>query len=279
MSQALVTFVGICTHLREFELAPPEDALDTHDTTPGPYSRTILVNGSLGARIEAESIRPHEAILCIPNEFIEDAPAEIPGLEPFSEYTDARTWKMQGVRLYFANASPGMRYEASYMNLPSLTARSSQPSLDLDPRVTRQGRAAAMFDLFSGELDAYRNEQAYDAVHVTVRVQFPERVRELVIVRVWDQQVSRIRLKDHIQGELAIPPNVFVMNVGSGDTGTDREIDFLLHYDVTTFNPTIDAAPTPDDLSGIRGPNDEDRRFLRYVPGGLSIGCSNSNYP
>ncbi len=279
MSQAKVTFVGICTHLREFELVPPEDAFDSHDTTPGSYSRTILVNGSLGARIEAESIRPHEAILCIPNEFIEDAPAEIPGLEPFDEYLDARTWKMRGVRLYFANASPGMSYKASYLNLPSLTERSSQPSLDLDPRVVRQGRAAAMFDLFSGELNAYRDEQAYDAVHVSVTVQFPGRVRELVIVRVWDQHVSRIRLKDHITGGIANPPNVFVMNVGSGDTGTDREIDFLLHYDVTTWNPNINAAPTPDDLSGIPGPNEEERRFLGYIPGGLSIGCSNSNYP
>ena len=277
MSEAFVTFVGICTHIRDIRLIPPDDAFSSHDVTQGRYSRTILVDGSLGSRIGDKGIPPHDALLYIPKQFVEELPPEVqrPGLELLDG--DAILWRLKGVRMYFANAAQGtMVHKPDYEKLPSLTERSGRLSLDLDPRVVLEGRAAAHFDLFAGEVDAYRDDGAHDAVHVKARVPISSNDRELVIIRNWDQGECRIHLKDAHVGGLLLPPHVFLMNVG---VDYDKEIDFLLHYDVTTWSPPAGTNISVGNLRGIRLPNDQERLLLEHIPSGLSIGCSNSNYP
>ena len=128
MSEVIITFVGICTHIQNITLTPPPDALSPSDTQPGDYSRAVLVNGSLGSRIGNQGIPPHEAILYIPKQFVEEPASDVmlAGLEQVDP--DAMAWRLKGVRMYVTNAEPGMTHTMSYHNLPSLTTRSGRPS-------------------------------------------------------------------------------------------------------------------------------------------------------
>lgn len=276
MSEVIITFVGICTHIQNITLTPPQDALSTHDETPGDYSRAVLVNGSLGSRIGNQGIPPHDAILYIPKQFVEEPASDVQlaALELLDP--DAMMWRLKGARMYVTNAEPGMTHTQSYRNLPSLTTRSGRPSLELDPRVVSEGRASAVMDIFAGHIDAYRNEAADDAVHVKMQINVAGAERELVVIRHWDELQTRLRLKDGLVGEELTPPHVFVMNIG---VDVDKEVDFLLHYDVTTWSPPADTPPVPGNLGGIRVASDAERALLGGIPSGLSIGCSNSNYP
>jgi hypothetical protein len=275
MSEVIITFVGICTHIQNITLTPPPDALSPQDETPGDYSRAVLVNAALGSRIGEQGIPPHEAILHIPKQFVEEPAPDImlAGLELVDP--DAMTWRLKGARMYVTNAEPGMSHTKSYRNVPSLTARAER-SLELDPRVVSEGRAAAIFDIFAGHIDAYRDEDEDDAVHVKMQIDVAGAERELAVIRHWDGLQMRLRLKDGLVGEDLTPPHVFVMNTG---VDFDKEVDFLLHYDVTTWSPPADTPPVPGSLHGIRVASDAERALLGGIPSGLSIGCSNSNYP
>lgn len=273
MSEVIVIFVGICTHIQNITLTPPADALSPSDTQPGDYSCAVLVNGSQGS----EGIPPHNALLYIPSQFVETPASDImlAGLETLDP--DAIMWRLKGARMYFTNAVPGLSHSQSYRNLPSLTVHSGQPSLELDPRVVSKGRAAAVVEIYAGNIDAYRHE-AQDAVHATMRIHTASDDRELVVTRYWDGLQTRLRLKDGLVNDVPTPPHVFVMNTG---VDVDKEIDFLLHYDVTTWNPPPGHRPDLSDLRGIRQVSSDDPvvTLLGDIPSGLSIGCSNSNYP
>jgi hypothetical protein len=277
MSETVVTFVGICTHIRRILLTPPENALSPSDRSPAYYSRAISVNASYGARLGTQGIPPHDSVLYIPKEFLDDVqdPVSIPGLRLID--ADAVAWKMEGVHLYVANAQGELTSRPSYELVPSLTDRAEVLSLQLDPRVVRDGCASAVLDIYAGEIDAYRNPKADDAVHVKLRIPTMGPSPELIVTRVWDQQSTAIRLKDGVVEGVEGPPNIFLMNTGRD---SDKEIDFLLHYYVTTWTPPREGLlPTPGDLSGIRSATPDEQRLLRHIPDGLSIGCSNSVYP
>lgn len=276
MSEVVITFVGICTHIQSIDLTPPSDALSPSDTQPGEYSCAVLVNASQGL----PGIPPHHALLYIPKQFVETPASDImlplETLDP-----DAILWKLNGVRMYITNAEPGMSHTQSYRNLPSLTAHSRQPNLELDPRVVSKGHAAAVVEIYAGTIDAYRHD-AQDAVHVTMRINTASDDRQLVVTRCWDELQTRLRLKDGLVNGVLEPPHVFVLNTG---VDFDKEIDFLLHYGVTTWNPPPGHRP---DLSSLvdeirqagASPGDEPiLTLLGDIPSGLSIGCSNSNYP
>jgi hypothetical protein len=234
-----------------------------------------VVNASNGYRWGDEGIPPHDAVLYIPKEFIAGAPESIPGLEMMDP--EAEAWKMQGVQLYIADADPGLHTLPSYDQVPSLTDRAGVLSLQLDAKVVMDGCASAMVDMYAGEIDAYRNPLAGNAVHVTLTVTTPSPSPELVVRRMWDQATSRIVLKDGVIEGVTVPPTVFVLNTGRD---TDQNIDFFLHYCVTTWTPPYDQPPpTPGDTNGIRAATEEELLLLRDLPSGMTFGCSNSNYP
>jgi hypothetical protein len=276
MSQAVITFVGICSHIRRILLTPPPDALSSGDTTPGYFARAIVVNASHGYRWAGEGIPPHDAILYIPKEFIDELPPDaLPGLELIDP--EAMTWKMRGVQIYIAGAEPGLRPQPSFEQVPSLTDRAKVLSLQLDPRVVMNGCAAAVVDMFAGDIDAYRNPLAGDAVHVALNVSAASELPELVVSRMWDASSARIRLKPAVVDETLLNPTIFVMNTG---TNADKDIDFFLHYLVTTWTPPSDQTPpVPGDVNGIRMATPQELLLLRDAPAGLTFGCSNSNYP
>lgn len=215
-------------------------------------------------------------MLYIPNEFIHELPAETPwGLEVLDP--EAMTWKMHGVQLYIAGAEPGLHPQPSFEQVPSLTDRAKVLSLQLDPRVVMNGCAAAVVDMFAGDIDAYRNPLAGDAVHVALNVPSASDFPELVISRMWDAKTSRIKLKSAMVHETLLNPTIFVMNTG---TDSDKDIDFFLHYLVTTWTPPGNQAPPdPGNVNGIRTATPQELLLLQDTPAGLTFGCSNSNYP
>ena len=275
MSKAIITFVGICSHIKRIRLTPPPDALSSHETLPDYFTRSVIANASFGYRWGDQGIPPHDAVLYIPKEFIVTPPGDIPGLEPIDP--EEMTWKMQGVHLYIADAQPGLTQQPSYGELPSLTEQAGVLSLQLDARVVMDGAAAAVVDMYAGEVDAYRNPLAGNAVHVALTVETPVATPELIVTQVWNQHRSRIALQGADIDGVHFDPTIFVSNAGRND---DMNIDFFLHYYVTTWTPPKDLPPpTPGNVDGIRVATDEELILLRDLPQGLTFGCSNSNYP
>ena len=96
----------------------------------------------------------------------------------------------------------------------------------------------------------------------------PDAEPRLIVTRVWDQTRSTIQLKDGAY--------VYVFNIGQQ---SDQETDFLLHYFVTTWTPPVGIElqlPAPQ-VRPIR--EDDGWQHMGRLPGGLTLGCSNSNYP
>lgn len=276
MNEAVITFVGICTHIKQIRLTPPPDALRTRDTMPGLFTRSIVVDASHGYRWGNRGVPPHDAVLYIPKEFLPVPPPDpIPGLVPIDG--KEMTWKMEGVQLYIAGAEPGLNQQPSYAELPSLTSSAGVLSLELDPRVVLDGRAAAVVDMYAGEVDAFRNPLAGNAVHATLTVQTESASPELVVTQMWDQHRSRIALQGATIEGVQLPPTVFICNAGRD---SDADIDFFLHYYVTTWTPPRDQPPpNPGNVDAIREATPEELILLRHLPQGLTFGCSNSNYP
>lgn len=270
MGQVVVSFVGLCSFLNRQHMRPPEDALSPPDTNPGHYLRVIAVNGRFGARLADSPIPPHTQHLHIPAQFIDQADGNVPGLASLQSASTDRWWSMDGISAYVANAVPGITRSADYGCIPSLTDVSGQLSLELDPRVVLDGRAALQFQIYGGALDAYRVPKSNGAMVGKVTITTTGEQPELVVTRVWDQNTKRIRLKGN-------PAHVFVLNIGEG---IDHETDFLLHYFVTTWTPpagfAVHVAPHPY----MREVAEEDGfHHLSDLPMGLTVGCSVSGYP
>ncbi|HEX6097258.1 MAG TPA: hypothetical protein VF432_13095 [Thermoanaerobaculia bacterium] len=271
MAQVIVTFVGICTHLGRQHMEPPEDALSPPSTAVGHYSRFVAVNGRFGARLANHAIPPHVQHLHIPPEYIshqsDDAMA---GLESLASPSNG-WWSMNGIRLYVANAVPGLSFSPHFQRLPSLTDTSGELSLELDPRVVMDGRAACQFEIYGGAFDAYKVPGSHDAMTARVTITTTDEMPQLVVTRIWDQRTTRIYLK----GDR--PAHVFVLNIGESG---DHDADFLLHYFVTTWTPPAGMILRPVLHPDMRTVTDEDGLcHLHHLPGGLTFGCSVSAYP
>jgi hypothetical protein len=277
MNQILTTFIGIVTHMHDQLMFPPDDAFappGEPDPLPRHYSRAIAVNGRFGARLGGHAIPPHLQLLHIAEEFIADPPpgTKICGLEEVAaEYP--RYWLMEGVRLYIPHATQGLQRTDSHRSVPSLKDSVEELSLDLDPRVVLHGAAACQFEIFAGTLDAYRVPESNNAVHVKLTVDTPDKM-QLVVTRIWDRTSTRITLQNGADGR---PPHLWILNVGKD---TDADADFLLHYYTTTWTPPAGTMPRLRDIETIRTwCDDDDLAGLPDPPAGVTLGCSNSNYP
>lgn len=280
-NEVVVTFTGICTHCESVPLTRPAGAVDVPDPepVPGRYRRTVLVEARSGRRLGGRCMPPHDAQLRIRREFIDIDLKEklpvIPGLTLIEEWPTA-IWKMEGVRLYVAHARPGLTITESFFHVPSLTESVVAPPLHLDERVVLEGRAAAVFDIFAGELDAYRMKEETAAVRGKLTVWTAEQPH-LVIAQIWSQTFVKLPLKPaYIHGH-PCAPNVSLTNVGDDDA--DKELDFLMHYDVTTWSPPVDTPQPHPDVERVRCITPEEHRCLEQPYDGLSIGCSNTIYP
>ncbi|HJW96074.1 MAG TPA: hypothetical protein VJ901_20870 [Thermoanaerobaculia bacterium] len=264
MSTVTVTFYGVCTHINNVWMQPPANALAPSDTAPGYCSRVINVNGRFGSRLGGHQIPPHTSVLYIPGECIRKMPDKVPGLVPDD---DRIYWSMEGVELFVANAQPGLTRTRGFDRIPRLGDVAGHDNLLLDERVVLDGRAAGVFGIYAGVLDAYRVPWANDAIvgQLTVTTDEPE----LVVTQVWNGSETSISLTDDAY--------VFVLNIGDE---TDRDVDFLLHYFVTTWTPPHGVVPVPPPRPDLRTPSERDGlKFLERLPAGLTLGCSNSNYP
>jgi hypothetical protein len=267
MSTVTINFIGVCTHLNDIPMTPPDDALSSGPSDGGHYSSVVAVNSRFGALVGGNSIPPHVQHLHIPSKFIAKQ-GEAPGLVPISRPGDDAWWSMDGVQLYIANANPGLTKTDSFKKIPGLRDISGELSLKLDERVVLDGRAACQFAIYGGELDAYHAPDAANAIVAKLTVTTPDAEPRLIVTRVWDQTRSIIQLKDGAY--------VYVFNIGQQ---SDQETDFLLHYFVTTWTPPIGIEfqlPAPQ-VRLIR--EDDGWQHMGQPPGGLTLGCSNSNYP
>lgn len=277
-SSVILKFAGICTHIPKVRLTPPEDAVvGTAET--GFYTRVVVPDASLGYRWNDQDIAPHDSVLFIPKKFV----VSFSGTLPLEELDgDAYTWRLRGVQLYVTRAAEdNTTTGTSYDSLPSLTDISGRLSLELDRRVVLEGRAAAVVDLYGGARDAYKHAEGEgQAVVGTFSVQ--TETQSLAVVLMRDPRVrGYIQLQDAPEdapeGQLIVPPRVFVMNTGRD---SDIAIDFFLHYYVTTWTPPHDQKPpAPENYDGVRDATQEEMLQDRHIPIGLTFGCSNSIYP
>jgi hypothetical protein len=257
--QVTVFFGGICTHI------PP--------AVQGGIGRTVLVNARNGMRILDSNVPPHQAVLLIDPMFLDGPPrGDIPGLDPLPDGTG---WVMDGVALQIANAVPatdhGPTYSPDWKEVPSLSAAVGGVELALDPRVVEYGGAACRFDVPGGAFEPFKVKELADAVHVKLTVTVSGGSPELIVTRIWDRAVSTIRLKAGIEGEASIR----IHNIGFN---SDAEVDFVLHYGVTTHTPIV----LPHfEIPNIRDATDDELVRLRPFKIGvqMTLGCSNSTYP
>jgi hypothetical protein len=272
-----VYFLGICTHV----VKRTGDEIDN--------VRVVLVNASLGLFVsggdqgQALMIPPHTALLYIAPQFL--SPNEIGTMQaPGLEATGVPSiWAMKGVELQVA--TPGVEAsrptaDPSYKCLPSLTAtaQAQNPTLthlDLNQRAVNEGAAAALFLIEDGLLEAITYSEA---VHGKVTFTTAEDTAELTITRTWDRAVTRVTLQRGAFDGAPHDPVIIISNTGTDD---DKNADFLLHYEVTTFTPpfNLTAPAVAQDCANL---NDNDLRMLELSPiknWTVTHGCSNSIYP
>lgn len=273
MSKVVVTFIGICTHVEKVPMAPPDDAVHERCLPSGRYRRAVMVNGRHGLHLRTARMHRHDPLLAIPKRFLVDtSPRDLPGLKWVDVSSCCMFWRMEGVRLYVRDATGELQICPSFQMLPSLTECAGVLSLQLDERVVQEGRAAAVFDVFAGQLDAYVHEQS-KAAWGKLTVHTASANPELCVTEVWSDQSARIALKDDDKGA---SPHVLVQNIGHD---LDQDIDFILHYHATIWTPPAGQWPQPGDLSRVRRATKEENKSICPPFGGLSVGCSNSIYP
>ena len=262
-----VFFIGICAHIdNQLPLKPTGTGPVTEPA--GSVTRVVLPNASLGLRIGDNSVSPHFATLFIPAPFIANAPPVISGLDPIVPIPGF--WRMGGVQLELANVTEDLTLAESYC-LPSLS-RTAGLQPDLSTAVVDAGAAACVFQITGGTLDTLLHGEAVLG-SLTVDTDEPA----LTVTRVWDQNVATIGLKAATIDNVQIDPVIFLSNTGAD---TESDVDFLLHYRVTTFFPDNPLSPVFECTYRKASPDEESKLKLSPVLyEGLTIGCSNSVYP
>ncbi len=276
-NKVVVTFTGICTHCANVPLPPLQPKETASDAEPEMRGwRTVLVNASHGLRLGEEGVPPHAAQLQICRKYIAgEVPSDIPGLTPIS-HGEVLTWSMNGVRLYIENGEGPVTCTKEFSeDVPSLTRCAEVLSLQLDERVVLEGRAAAVFDVYHGELDAYRTEPRPTAAVRGRLTVCTAGAPQLVITEIWSNATTKLTLQNGWTAEQSCVPHVSLMNTGVRE---DKELDFLLHYHVTTWSPPPGKKPHPDEAHVTNVPVVTDP-CAEPSFGGLSVGCSNTTYP
>jgi hypothetical protein len=275
-----VYFVGVVTHF-------PDTIAHTQ--------HTVLVDASAGMRLRMHddtfsTIPRHSAQLTIPMAFLTETPPAIAGMTPTTSIPtneivddpvgpDVDTmpayvsWILNGVSLTLdpPGTAASVTWDPDYFNdVPSLTKEAKKigiEQLEVDDGVATDGRAAAYFDASRGNFSAAILGQA-----AYVRLDLPSDALTLYVTQM-DQTQTTIALQSGMIDGVESAPWIVLSNTG---VDSDVDIDFLLHYDVTTWTP--DRIITLD-LSGVPAAPDDDAGRLRGFTWYVTLGCSNSNYP
>jgi hypothetical protein len=239
-----VRFTGICTHLRNLGLG--ENAPSSH--------RVVLVRADQGAFIQNDAfpdgakIPPHIPKLKIDPADIVSIDGYPYGLEPTGQ---AGVWRLCGVHLTLEGTTEEFWRDTTCTDIPRLETAATAPGISSE--VVAQGQAACYFDIHNGKLSSYKT--AHDA-----RFALLETASDAPGLRVksfWNQESCLIRLR----------PGATIEIEHTGYQQGDSHQDFLLHYRVFSDVPS-DAIIPPE-------PKSERNK----IPGDISIGCSNSQYP
>jgi len=266
-----VHFIGICAHITNQLPNKQSDSGPTLEP-PGSAMTVVLPNVTQGLHVAGTSVSPHFARLYIPPPFVASAPATIPGLTVVPE--NEGFWQMNGVQLELPSGSQALTLAASYC-LPSLTLTAgAQQQLPLNLAVVNDGAAACVFLVTGGTLDTYTHGKAILG-ELTVTVESDQ--ANLTVTQIWNQTITPITLQPAtIDGKLH-DPFIFLSNTGGGE---DLDVDFLLHYNVTSFMP--DAPLMPRFACTTRSETSDESEMLAFLNTSreaLTLGCSNSVYP
>ena len=219
----------------------------------GPH-RVILVRAENGAHIGGASIPPHIPKLRIKPEDIVGIDGFPYGLEPAG---DAGVWRLAGVCLTLQGTDEqSFVHEPEYDAVPRLGLLTSETP-GLSKEVTQKEQAACYFDFRAGRLSA--GKTIFGAISTVITVKTTE-TPALSVMCFWNRKTSVIRLR----------PNATIDIEHTGAVYGDADKDFLLHYLVLNYVP--DDAKVP--------PEEHEKKLqLEKLPGNISIGCSNSQYP
>jgi hypothetical protein len=251
MSGITVNFLGICTHMNW-------TATEPHFTR-----RTVLVNGSSGARIAENEISPHKAELRVR---IADL---LPGSAPPPETDDdVGVYPLRGTALSIKAPVPGdLHYEPSFRTcIPSL--KMLTPILGAPSMKVVEGSeavdAAAYVLTSSGRMHGGQTETGAAVARWKVEASTPDGVA--VVMTTFGEKTGTI---------VVVRDGATVTIANIGDKKLDHLTDFLLHYRAAAILPVDPGLP-------MRAPPAcEMITPHATIPHPITIGpgCSNSSYP
>ena len=238
-----VKFTGICTHVNR----------------PGQGgSSVVLVYAENGAYINEKKIPPHVPTLHIRSEDIVRTEGNMRddghphGLEP----TDKEgVWRLCGVRLKL-EGTVGPLFRQELADIPKLSSEEDSALIQaVSFEVTAKEQASCYFDIEQhGRMTSDRTE--HGAIYAILNVDTTE-TPALRVTCFWNREWALIHLRPGA--------TIDVMHVGKY-YGEESDDDYLLHYRILTDIPSDAGVPEP-------------KKTSNRLPGNISIGCSNSQYP
>jgi hypothetical protein len=221
-----------------------------HELGPSPQHRVVLVRADNGAYLNGNCIAPHIPKLRIDPKHVDRIEGFPYGLEPMGE---AGLWRIRGVLFELEGAvGSSVVRDPSFSDVPRLQTDSARPNASHE--VIHREEAACYFDLTAGTIKTIDTGHDAIATEVTVETDADPALR---VTCFWNRAVSRFRLKQ----------DAVVTIEHTGYQLGDLDADFLLHFRILETVPA-DAKIPP-----------EKKTQRNKVPGDISIGCSNSQYP
>lgn len=217
----------------------------------GPH-RVTLVRAENGAYINGSSVPPHIPKLIVRPEDVVRIEGYPYGLEAAG---GAGSWRLCGVQLQLkGGVEKTLVHDETYENEVPHLRRLTKESPGLSGEVTGREEAACYFDLDAGRLSAVETEGGAISTELTLET---SETPALHVTCFWNRKTCVIHLR----------PNATIEVEHTGYQHGDYDNDFLLHYRMLSYVP--DDAKIPP----------KPKTALRKIPGNISIGCSNSQYP
>jgi hypothetical protein len=221
-------------------------------TLGGRNHRVVLVRADHGAFLNDAPIPPHIAKLKIHPDDIVSIEGYPYGLQPLGA---PGVWQLCGVHLTLEGTKDKpIQRDSSFDKVPRLSMSGDSPIPSISNEVTTRGQAACYVDLDKGILTADKPKSGAVTTTLTVGT---TRSPALRVKAFWNQKSSLITLK----------PGAAIAIEHTGYEQGDTEKDFLMHYRIFEWvHP--DAKIPPKAM-----------RAVSRIPGDISVGCSNSQYP
>lgn len=217
----------------------------------GPH-RVTLVRAENGAFINGTSVPPHIPKLNVHPEDVVRIDGYPYGLESTGS---AGSWRLYGVQLQLEGGrDQTLIHDETYTNEVPHLGQLTKATPGLSGEVTGKQEAACYFDIDAGRLSAVETEGGAISTELTLET---TDAPALHVTCFWNRKTSVIHLR----------PGATIEVENTGWQHGDFDNDFLLHYRILSWVP--DDAKIPP----------KPKTALRKIPGNISIGCSNSQYP